>query len=213
MGIFVRGLVLGVSIAAPVGPIGVLCIQRTLSKGRRSGFVSGLGAASADAVYGAIAGFGLAALSSVLLGHRNAIALAGGAILLYVGIQSIRGDPASVESTPTTEQSAAVSPDSTARTLAADFGSTFLLTLTNPVTILAFVGIFAGLGVGVSGDYLAAAVLVAGVFAGSALWWFVLSAAVDRVRERVTPAALRRVNQLAGVVIVGFGVAALWSGL
>ncbi|WP_192815230.1 LysE family translocator [Haloferax sp. ATCC BAA-644] len=213
MGIFVRGLVLGVSIAAPVGPIGVLCIQRTLSKGRRSGFVSGLGAASADAVYGAIAGFGLAALSSVLLGHRNAIALAGGAILLYVGIQSIRGDPASVESAPTTEQSAAVSPDSTARTLAADFGSTFLLTLTNPVTILAFVGIFAGLGVGVSGDYLAAAVLVAGVFAGSALWWFVLSAAVDRVRERVTPAALRRVNQLAGVVIVGFGVAALWSGL
>ncbi|WP_186328121.1 MULTISPECIES: LysE family transporter [Haloferax] len=213
MGIFVRGLVLGVSIAAPVGPIGVLCIQRTLSKGRRSGFVSGLGAASADAVYGAIAGFGLAALSSVLLGHRNAIALAGGAILLYIGIRSIRGDPASVESAPTTEQSAVVSPDSNARTLAADFGSTFLLTLTNPVTILAFVGIFAGLGVGVSGDYLAAAVLVAGVFAGSALWWFVLSAAVDRVRERVTPAVLRRVNQLAGVVIVGFGVAALWSGL
>ncbi|MBC9986084.1 LysE family transporter [Haloferax volcanii] len=200
-------------MAAPVGPIGVLCIQRTLSKGRRSGFVSGLGAASADAVYGAIAGFGLAALSSVLLGHRNAIALAGGAILLYIGIRSIRGDPASVESAPTTEQSAVVSPDSNARTLAADFGSTFLLTLTNPVTILAFVGIFAGLGVGVSGDYLAAAVLVAGVFAGSALWWFVLSAAVDRVRERVTPAVLRRVNQLAGVVIVGFGVAALWSGL
>ncbi|NLV02241.1 hypothetical protein GOC85_06555 [Haloferax alexandrinus] len=200
-------------MAAPVGPIGVLCIQRTLSKGRRSGFVSGLGAASADAVYGAIAGFGLAALSSVLLGHRNAIALAGGAILLYIGIQSIRGDPASVESAPTTEQSAVVSPDSNARTLAADFGSTFLLTLTNPVTILAFVGIFAGLGVGVSGDYLAAAVLVAGVFAGSALWWFVLSAAVDRARERVTPAVLRRVNQLAGVVIVGFGVAALWSGL
>ncbi|ELZ98686.1 hypothetical protein GCM10007209_20280 [Haloferax sulfurifontis] len=104
-------------------------------------------------------------------------------------------------------------PDSNARSLAADFGSTFLLTLTNPVTILAFVGIFAGLGVGVSGDYLGAAVLVAGVFAGSALWWFVLSAAVDRVRERVTPAVLRRVNQLAGVVIVGFGVAALWSGL
>ncbi|MDS0240070.1 MULTISPECIES: LysE family translocator [Haloferax] len=188
-------------------------MQRTLSKGRRSGFVSGLGAASADAVYGAIAGFGLAALSSVLLGHRNGIALAGGTILLYVGIQSIRGDPASVESAPTTERSAVVSPDSNARSLAADFGSTFLLTLTNPVTILAFVGIFAGLGVGVSGDYLGAAVLVAGVFAGSALWWFVLSAAVDRVRERVTPAVLRRVNQLAGVVIVGFGVAALWSGL
>ncbi|WP_187367341.1 LysE family translocator [Haloferax sp. KTX1] len=213
MGILVRGLVLGVSIAAPVGPIGVLCIQRTLSKGRRSGFVSGLGAASADAVYGAIAGFGLAALSSVLLGHRNAIALAGGTILLYIGVQSIRGDPASVESAPTTERSAVVSPDSNARSLAADFGSTFLLTLTNPVTILAFVGIFAGLGVGVSGDYLGAAVLVAGVFAGSALWWFVLSAAVDRVRTRVTPSVLRRVNQLAGVVIVGFGVAALWSGL
>ncbi|WP_233517280.1 LysE family translocator [Haloferax sp. Atlit-19N] len=188
-------------------------MQRTLSKGRLSGFVSGLGAASADAVYGAIAGFGLAALSSVLLGHRNGIALAGGGILLYIGFQSIRGDPESVESAPTADSSSVSTPASDARTLVADFGSTFLLTLTNPVTILAFVGIFAGLGVGVSGDYLAAAVLVAGVFAGSALWWFVLSAAVDRVRERVTPAVLRRVNQLAGVVIVGFGVAALWSGL
>lgn len=197
-----QGIVLGVSIAAPVGPIGVLCIQRTLAKGRRSGFVSGLGAASADAVYGAIAGFGITALSSLFLDYQTGIRLGGGLLLLYLGVQSFRAEPAE-----------AAASTSDVRTLAQDYGSTFLLTITNPVTILAFVGIFAGLGVGISGDYLDAAVLVAGVFAGSALWWFVLSTGVSLFRTRFTRPVMRRVNQLAGVVIAGFGLVAVWSAV
>lgn len=107
------------------------------------------------------------------------------------------------------EQLAVVSPDSNVRTPAADSGSAFLLTLTNPVAVLAFVDTFAGLGVGISGDYLVVVVLVTGAFTGPALWRFVLSAAVDRARERVIPAVLCRVSQLADVVIAGFDVAAL----
>lgn len=197
-----QGIVLGFSIAAPVGPIGVLCIQRTLAKGRRSGFVSGLGAATADAVYGSLAGFGLTGLSAVLLDHQTSIRIGGGLLLLALGVQSVRAEPA---------ETAAGAAD--VQGLANDYGSTFLLTMTNPVTILAFVGIFTGLGVGVSGDYTEAAVLVAGVFLGSALWWLALSAGVSHLRSRVTHTVMRRVNQLAGAVIVGFGLLALWSAL
>ncbi|KTG08061.1 hypothetical protein AUR66_04420 [Haloferax profundi] len=197
-----QGIVLGVSIAAPVGPIGVLCIQRTLAKGRWSGFVSGLGAASADAVYGAIAGFGITALSSLFLDYQTGIRLGGGLLLLYLGVQSFRAEPAE-----------AAASTSDVRTLAQDFGSTFLLTITNPVTILAFVGIFAGVGVGVSGNYQDAGVLVAGVFTGSSLWWFVLSTGVSLFRTRFTRPVMRRVNQLAGVVIAGFGLVAVWSAV
>jgi threonine/homoserine/homoserine lactone efflux protein len=192
--------VLGFSIAAPVGPIGVLCIQRTLSKGRLSGFVSGLGAASADAVYGAIAGFGVTALSSLLLDYRTGIRVGGGLLLLALGVQSFRAEPA---------ETAASSAD--VRGLAGDYGSTFLLTVTNPLTVLAFVGVFAGLGVGASGDLTDAAILVGGVFLGSALWWFVLSLGVSRFRSRFTRPVMRRVNQLAGAVVVGFGLLALWG--
>lgn len=198
----IRGIVLGFSIAAPVGPIGVLCIQRTLSNGRRSGFVSGLGAASADAVYGAIAGFGITAVSSLLLDYRVGIRIGGGILLLYLGVQSFRAEPAETAVSTTDVQG-----------LAGDYGSTFLLTISNPVTIIAFVGIFTGLGVGASGNYTHAAVLVGGVFLGSALWWFVLSTAVSVFRVRFTRSIMRRVNRLAGIVIVGFGVFALWSAL
>ncbi|WP_237560626.1 LysE family translocator [Halostella litorea] len=177
-------------------------MQRTLSKGRLSGFVSGLGAASADAVYGSIAGFGITVLSSLLLDHRTAIRIGGGLLLLYLGAQSFRAEPAET----------AVSP-SDVEGLVRDYGSTFLLTITNPVTILAFIGIFTGLGVGVTGDYTDAAVLVCGVFVGSALWWFALSIGVSRFRSRFTRPVMRRVNQLAGAIIVGFGLLGLWSAL
>ncbi|WP_216824861.1 LysE family translocator [Salinigranum rubrum] len=189
-------------MAAPVGPIGVLCIQRTLSNGRRSGFVSGLGAASADAVYGAVAGFGITTLSAFLLDAETEIRVVGGVLLLLVGVRAFRAEPA--EMADGTETSGG---------LLEDYGSTFLLTITNPVTILAFVGVFAGLGVGLTGDYLDASVLVLGVFAGSALWWLCLSVGVDSLRAHVTPRVMRRVNQLAGGVVVGFGLLALWSVL
>ncbi|MFH5799017.1 LysE family translocator [Haladaptatus sp. CMAA 1911] len=196
-------------------------MQRTLSNGRRSGFISGLGAASVDAVYGSIAGFGFTALSATLLAHRTGIHLGGGLLLVYLGVRSFRAEPAALPtaaaehtvSTNSPEPSTANVSPSGRRTLVREYGSTFLLTITNPMTLLAFIGIFTGLGIGTSGEYLDAVALVGGVFLGSALWWFALSTCVSRFRTRFSRSLMHRVNQLAGVVIVGFGLVALWSGL
>jgi threonine/homoserine/homoserine lactone efflux protein len=198
-GVFVRGLVVGFSIAAPVGPIGVLCIRRTLADGRAAGFVSGLGAATADAVYGAIAAFGLTVVSNVLIGQQLWLRLLGGAFLCYLGVRTCLSAPA--------ERPAGTG----APGLASAYGSTLLLTLTNPTTILSFVAIFAGLGLGAAGGYGAAVVMVAGVFLGSALWWLLLSGGVGLFQARLDPRALRWVNRLSGLVIGAFGVLALLS--
>lgn len=203
--IFVRGLALGFAIAAPVGPIGVLCIRRTLAEGRLAGLVSGLGAATADALYGFIAAFGLTFISSLLISYQTAIRLVGGLFLLYLGSKTL---VAPVAEQPAADLAASSSP----RGLLANYGSTLALTLTNPMTILSFAAVFAGLGVGAaSGDYASAAVLVLGVFLGSAFWWLALSAAVSLLRSRVTARGLRWVNRVSGVIILGFGVAALAS--
>ena len=195
-----KGLLIGFAIAAPVGPIGLLCIQRTLQRGRTAGFISGLGAASADAVYGGIAGFGLASLSGLLLDWRRELRWLGGLFLLYLGWRLFSSLP--------TEQSPA--PSST--DLLGDYASTFLLTLTNPVTILAFIGIFTGLGLTAEErDFTAAGLLVLGVFLGSLLWWLLLALGVGTLRQRLTPAARRWLNRAAGAVIALFGALALLS--
>lgn len=162
--------------------------------------MTGLGAASADAIYGTIAGFGLTAVSGALLDHQTAIRFGGGILLLYLGIQTIRAEPTETAATP-----------ADTRGLIGDYVSTFVLTLTNPVTVIAFVGIFAGLGVGLSGEYVEAATLVLGVFVGSACWWLLLSSGVDLFRGRFTRPFMRRVDQLAGLILVGFGLFALAS--
>ena len=199
-GLWLRGLLIGFSIAAPVGPIGVLCIRRALAGGFAAGLASGLGAASADAVYGSLAGFGLTAISQALIQQQSWLRLIGGLFLCYLGVRSWLSVPSTSE--------AEVRPLSR---LGA-YLSTFLLTLTNPVTILAFAAIFAGLGmVDAAASYTAAACLVLGVFAGSSLWWLTLSGVVGIVRARVTGRWLRVVNRVSGVVLVGFGVAALVS--
>jgi threonine/homoserine/homoserine lactone efflux protein len=193
-----QGIVIGFSIAAPVGPIGVLCIRRTLAEGMLFGFVSGLGAATADAVYGAIAGLGLTFISNAFIGRQTWLRLLGGLFLCWLGTRTFLSQP-----------SAGTSVGNETRLLGA-FASTFFLTLTNPMTIVAFAGVFAGLGLGsTQAGYVAAAFLVLGVFAGSALWWLILSATVGFVRSRFTPSAMRWVNRIAGVVIAGFGLAAL----
>lgn len=189
---------IGFSIAAPVGPIGLLCIRRTLAEGRGVGLATGLGAATADAVYGAVAGFGLTAVSGVLLGGRVWLRLAGGVFLCYLGARTFRSRPA------------AGPPEARGRGLAGAYASTLGLTLTNPTTILSFAAIFAGFGAGRAG-YLGASVLVLGVFLGSALWWLVLSGGVALLRPRFRPAALVWVNRLSGALIAAFGVAALAS--
>ena len=194
------GLIIGFSIAAPVGPIGVLCIRRTLAEGRLHGLVSGLGAATADAVYGCIAAFGLAFISNLLVQQQVWLRVVGGAFLCFLGVRTILAKPS--EKTQTGKKTG----------IASAYGSTFLLTLTNPVTIISFAAVFASLGLGnTAGDYGSAALLVFSVFVGSASWWLILSGAVSLFRTRVTPKVLLWINRFSGAIILGFGVVALVS--
>lgn len=195
-----RGLIVGFSIAAPVGPIGVLCIRRTLAEGRAYGLVSGLGAATADVIYGCIAGFGVTFISNFLMRQQMWLRLVGGGFLCFLGVRIFLFTPA--------EQAVPAKGIG----LFSAFASTFFLTLSNPVTILSFAAIFAGLGVGsTGGSYAPAAMLVFGVFGGSALWWLILSGSVSLFRTRFTQAGLRLVNRVSGMIIAGFGVIALLS--
>src|SRR5262245_57477854 len=144
----VKGGVIGLSIAAPVARSGVLCIRGSLAEGQTSGLATGLGAATADAVYGCIAGFGLTAISSFLVTQRVWLGLLGGVFLCYLGVRTFMSKPA--------ERPA----DAASRGTWSAYLSTFFLTLTNPMTILSFVAVFAGLGLGRSSDYLSACALV-----------------------------------------------------
>lgn len=191
-----RGMAIGLSIAAPVGPIGVLCIRRSVAGGMWAGFASGMGAATADAAYGAVAGFGLTAVSGFLVRGQFWLALAGGAFLCVLGVRTFLARPA-------TEAAGA-----RAGFLGA-YASTFLLTLANPATILSFVAVFAAFGLGASVGYAAAASMVLGVFLGSALWWLALCGGIGVARAHIGPGALRLVNRVSGVVLVAFGLLAL----
>jgi threonine/homoserine/homoserine lactone efflux protein len=193
-----RGIVIGFSIAAPVGPIGVLCIRRTLADGRAAGLATGLGAATADSLYGCLAAFGLTALTGALVGAQTWIRLIGGAFLLYLGVRTFLAKPSSRAA------------EARGSGLLSAYASTFLLTLTNPMTILSFVAVFAALGLGTTHpEPLAAAVLVLGVFVGSAIWWLTLSSGVSVFRSRFDEARLRWVNRISGGVITAFGAAAI----
>ena len=196
---FLRGLIIGFSIAAPVGPIGVLCIRRTLTEGRLAGFLSGMGAASADMFYGAVAAFGLTAVQDLLIGQSNWLRIVGGVFLLYLGGKTFFSKPAEKEA------------EARRGGLFGAYLTTFFLTITNPITILSFIAIFAGLRLGeTDGNYISAAFMVLGVFLGSASWWLALSTGVSLLRDKFTPALLAWVNRLAGVIIFVFGLLALF---
>jgi len=195
-----RGLVLGFTIAAAVGPISLLTIRRTLVHGRVYGLASGLGVALADATYAAIAAFGLTAITSILVGGRVLLGLVGGAFLVVLAIRTMTSRPNEV----------AVVAERPG--LAAAFGSIFGLTMTNPMTILSFAGLFAGLGLTGTGG-ADAALLVAGVFLGSATWWVVLTSVVAALRSRVTIPVLTWVNRVSGAAILIFGVVAILGAL
>lgn len=193
-----KGMGLGLAIAAPVGPIGLLCIRRSLTQGQLMGLVTGLGAATADGIYGCVAGFGLTAVADLLVDHAPALRLIGGVFLCYLGFTTLRADP--------TTEAAQLS----SRGLWGAYASTLLLTLTNPATILSFIAIFAGLGlVGSSQSWGASLALILGVFLGSALWWLFLSWGVTLFSQRLTPSRLKWLNRLAGAVIFAFGVVAI----
>ena len=197
-----KGLVIGFSIAAPVGPIGVLCIRRSLSEGRQVGLATGLGAATADAIYGCVAAFGLTAVSSALVGHRSWLGLSGGLFLCYLGVRTFMSGPAARVA------------EIRGHGLLAAYLTAFFLTLANPMTILSFVAVFAGFGLGSSPSYLAAGVLVTGVFIGSALWWLLLSGGVGLLQSRVGSGWMQLINRLSGCIIFAFGIYSLstsWS--
>jgi threonine/homoserine/homoserine lactone efflux protein len=195
IGFLLKGLILGFSIAAPVGPIGIMCIRRTLADGRRYGLASGLGAATADAIYGCIAAFGVAFIANFLVCQLFWLRLFGAAFLAYLGIKTLLTKPA-VEAAR-----------SKGRSLLGAYGSTFLLTLTNPITIFTYIAVFSGLGLGTAaGDYASAAFFILGVFSGSALWWVILSFGVGLLCSRVTPSVLQWVNRFSGLVIIGFAI-------
>lgn len=193
-----QGFVLGFAIAAPVGPIGLLCIQRTLNQGQWIGLASGLGAATADALYGAIAAFGLTLVTAFLVEQQFWLGLVGGVFLCYLGVRTLLAAPATNAA------------HAEAKGILGAYTSTFALTVTNPLTILAFVAIFAGAGLAdSSGNAASAAWMVVGVFCGSATWWFLLSGGVGLLRTRVSGTALVWVNRVAGAVMIGFGILAI----
>jgi threonine/homoserine/homoserine lactone efflux protein len=198
--LFLKGVVVGLSMAVPVGPIGILCIRRTLLEGRLSGFVSALGLATADVVFGCIAGFWLTFISNFLISQQVWLRLVGGLFLCIVGVKVFLSKFVDREAPPR------------GKGLLGAYTSMFFLTLTYPMTVLIFLGIFAGLGIGnAKGNYLAIAALVLGVFIGSILWWAILSSVIGAFRDRFRTQNWRWVNKISGILIAGFGLAVLLS--
>lgn len=197
--LLIQGVIIGFSIALPVGPIGILCIRKTLAESHLSGIVVGLGAATADALYGCVAGFGLTIISDLLLSQQMWIRLLGGAFLCYLGIRTFIARPA--------ERPA----DVNGLGLFSSYVSTLILTLTNPITIVAFLGIFAALGLGNDLSYQSGSTLVLGVFLGSALWFFLLSSVVMLFRNKISHVGLGWVNRISGLLIIILGIVAILS--
>lgn len=200
--LFLKSVLAGLAIAAPVGPVGVLCVHRTLLENRLHGLVSGLGAALADALYGCVAAFGLAALAHLLLDHTAEMQLAGGILLLGMGVHTYRKKTAQL---PKGEEPLRM------HSLLGDFFTTFVLTLINPITILAFAGIFVALGVFIKADrgLLDPILVVLGVFIGSCLWWIGIALVAGLLRGRLDIHHLEWMNRISGGLIFVFGAAAL----
>lgn len=194
-------MLLGLSVAAPVGAIGVLIIRRSLAYGWRFGFVSGLGVATADAAYGAIAAFGLTALTSALTALTDPLRLFGGLFLLYLGLRTFLAR-AAAPITATADAS---------RDLPGAYLSIFALTIVNPQTILTFLSAFAGLGALDAADSLAPFLMVGGVFTGSVSWWLVLSAAISTLRVRIDARLMMWINRASGAIVIAFALAILLS--
>ena len=195
---FIQGLLIGFSIAAPVGPIGIICIQRNINYGRIAGVISGLGAASADAFYGAAAAFGLTVVSGILLSDRIWIQMFGGIALCYFGLRTFRKPFVSYASTGNVNH------------LKWNYLSTLALTITNPMTILLFVAIFASVGFASSSVPVYTAIfMIAGVFSGSMLWWLTLSTVISRVRTKLSDRLMKWIGRIAGIAIFGFGITAV----
>jgi threonine/homoserine/homoserine lactone efflux protein len=200
MYLFLQAIIMGFIVAVPVGPLGLLCINRALSLGPLAGLYSGFGVATADALAAAIAALGLTLVSEFLVDHQLLLRLAGGMALCYLGVRIYRTQPR-------TEP-----PAQDVNSLAAAYATTFFLTLSNPVTVLSFFAIYAGWGIeSLSGRYIGAAILMAGVFVGSALWWLILACGLLLFRDRFSHHVLGWIHKVSGVVIAGFGIVVFLS--
>lgn len=191
-----KGLILGFSVAAPVGPIGVLCINRTINKNYISGLVSGLGAATADLIYGLIAGLGLTIISNFLIEQKLWLQIIGLIFLIYLGIKTLIKKETDISFDKRQEKG-----------LLKDYFTTFILTITNPVTILFFLAVFAGLGLSDSENgNLSTISLIIGVFIGSGIWWFFLSGLTYKLKNRINIKILKRIDLISGLIIISFGL-------
>ncbi|MDR3566001.1 MAG: LysE family transporter [Negativicutes bacterium] len=196
--LFFKAAILGFFITAPVGPVGVLCIQRTLARGMTTGFVSGLGTAAADALYCGVAAFGVTVVASFLQDNQFYLNITGGIALICLGYHIFRSQIVEAAQLATGEG------------MFRAFASAFFLTLANPLTILVFAAVFAGIGVGTDdADYRVAALIICGVFIGSSAAWLALSGMVSSVRTKFCSKRLQAVNQLSGMILVGVGVLCL----
>jgi threonine/homoserine/homoserine lactone efflux protein len=195
--LFLQGLLIGLAISAPVGPIGLLCIRRSIRDGRLAGLCTGLGAATADALYGLAAALGVSAITSLLLHHARAIQLIGGIFLLFLGLHVVRSRIVTDEGKP-----------AHTRSLASAYFSSLALTFANPVTLIALLGIFSALGIGFStpGREWSAGLLVTGVFLGACAWWLLLSSGASRIAGRINATVLHVANCVAGGAIIAVGL-------
>ena len=201
LALLLKGIVVGIVIAVPVGPVGVLCLRRTILDGRIAGLLSGTGAATADALFAVIAGFGLTVVSDWLFGYQDWLRVGGAAFLFYVGISAFFHEPNGNRTGPRAPES-----------LLANFASAFMLTITNPVTILSFLAIFAGLGLtGQDSRLGGVAILVLGVWIGSLSWWVALSLAAGLFRHNFTRNHLVWINRGSGGLLVLCGVGLIGS--
>ena len=201
MSLFLKGLIVGFCLAAPVGPIAALCVQRTISKNLVAGLVSGLGAAVADAFYGAVAAFGATIISEFLIAERSWMQRVGGVILIFMGLRLFLTRPVEEKK------------DVDGKGLFGDFLSTFLLTLTNPMTFVAFAAVFATMGIGaVRGQPILTAELVIGVLLGSQLWWVILCGGAHALRRHFDFRKLTTMNKATGVFVMGVGVVYIFLG-
>ncbi len=195
------GVVIGILVAAPIGPVNVICIHRTLKTGPGRAFLVGLGAATGDSLFGAVAALGLTTVSSALISHQAWFELAGGVVLIAMGFYAWRSHPHLSDPDPTTGDVARVAL------------GTFMLTISNPITALGFVALFTSAGVGRTGDPLEALRLVAGVFSGSALWWFSITRLTAMVHGRLNDNHLWWINRGSAVIVWAFGAVSLVQAL